>query len=921
MKKVTKFLSILLLVAMCMSLFGGSAYAVELEGGNTSSSAPTAVNDGVQFGGDDAYLDGGSSSGSLSTLELGDGSAEPTKEAPTPTPADPVVVNDTTSVKYDSLEEALAAANAGETLTFLKHIKSTSAVNISKAVNINCISGWTINGGLNVNADVKLAGIIEMNSVISVNNRTLTIDGGYIDAANRFSVNGGLVKIDNETVISGETNIFTGMNSNQIAIYSGFFKYNPAGFSVPGTVVNGDVAVTDDNGYGFSDFTGFVVAVGSTKYQASLNGSYYETLQAAFDAAKNNETVYVLKQTGDTNLSDAALNGSKNIILNLNNEEITAGNITVNTGSTLTIMNGWIDQSIENHGTLTVSGNAKVATLRVKGGAAYINGKVDTLNTDDGSTYMSDSNASIGEINVYSKPNLYISGGTVGKISENTTGAPKLVTGGTWGNKYVSGYVADGYEAAQEVAGEWIVKAKGAAPVVPTPTPGIPTTPPSPTGAPVSATITLDNGTRAYQYNQLGKNNPTLRFTANPAGNVTYVTAYTASGAQTLIEGTHYSYNRQNGQILLYSTYVEGIKAQTVTLYFYFSGETNPASATVYVVPYYSLNTSSYTRSSGSAVYFTLSTGSAYGYRYGTSADFSKATALPAGSYSETQSGSYTTLRFTNSFLDSLANGSYYFFYVLDNNNTRVCMNSGSSALRISGSGSPVVPPTIDDYMVDYISGIDSWYSGDEKLGFRIQPNIGKNGGIAVDGYKVPGEDYVDRGTGLIYLGINYLNDLATGWHTLTVYYDTMFQNPNRSIQFYVGPSLKAVDTDKHVINSSKDLKFVCSDTIDPKNVRVGSGNGWLEEGSQFTISGNGRYITLKAKFLNARTAGETYTLNVKTTSGEWTSCNFRILTTAQAASSPRTGDNSNIGLWLVFMAVSGGAVAVSLPKLKKGKD
>ena len=206
MKKVTKFLSILLLVAMCMSLFGGSAYAVELEGGNTSSSAPTAVNDGVQFGGDDAYLDGGSSSGSLSTLELGDGSAEPTKEAPTPTPADPVVVNDTTSVKYDSLEEALAAANAGETLTFLKHIKSTSAVNISKAVNINCISGWTINGGLNVNADVKLAGIIEMNSVISVNNRTLTIDGGYIDAANRFSVNGGLVKIDNETVISGETN-------------------------------------------------------------------------------------------------------------------------------------------------------------------------------------------------------------------------------------------------------------------------------------------------------------------------------------------------------------------------------------------------------------------------------------------------------------------------------------------------------------------------------------------------------------------------------------------------------------------------------------------------------------------------------------------------------------------------------------------
>ena len=916
MKKVTKFLSILLLVAMCMSLFGGSAYAVELEGGNTSSSAPTVVNDGVQLNGDDTYLDGGSSGGSTD-LEI---SEEPTIGPILKAPVKPPVISggeaEINGTQYETLEKALAAAKANDTIKLTESITTNTAVTVSTAVTIDLNGNtWNINGGLNVNAALTVTdgltdGKLYMNSAVNVNGYVLTLNNLdlYVKSSLNVYYNG---KIEMKSVYNNDFDFSkSGLTSSQLVIYSGGFRFNPEDFKAVGTVVEQD-----------KDNNRFLVKVGSAKYQASVNGTNYETLQAAFDAAKNNETVYVLMQTGDNKLSDATLNGSKNIILNLNNEEITAGNITVNTGSTLTIMNGWIDQSIENHGTLTVSGNAKVATLRVKGGAAYINGKVDTLNTDDGSTYMSDSNASIGEINVYSKPNLYISGGTVGKISANNTNAPKTVTGGTWGSENVSGYVAEGYEAKQELVGEWIVKAKGAAPVVPTPTPGIPTTPPSPTGAPVSATITLDNGTRAYQYNQLGNNNPALRFTANPAGNVTYVTAYTASGAQTLIEGTHYSYNRQNGQILLYSTYVESIKAQTVTLYFYFSGETNPASATVYVVPYYSLNTSSYTRSSGSAVYFTLSTGSAYGYRYGTSADFYKATALPAGSYSETQSGSYTTLRFTNSFLDSLANGSYYFFYVLDNNNTRVCMNSGSSALRISGSGSPVVPPTIDDYMVDYISGIDSWYSGDEKLGFRIQPGIASKGGIAVDGYKVPGEDYVDRGTGLIYLGINYLNDLATGWHTLTVYYDEMFQNPNRSIQFYVGPSLKAVDTDKHVINSSKDLKFVCSDTIDPKNVRVGSGNGWLEEGNQFTISGNGRYITLKAKFLNARTAGETYTLNVKTTSGEWTSCNFRILTTAQAASSPRTGDNSNIGLWLVFMAVSGGAVAVALPKLKKGKD
>lgn len=921
MKKVTKFLSILLLVAMCMSLFGGSAYALEL-GGNNSSSAPTAGNDGGQLSGD-AYLDGGSSGST--DLEI---SEEPTIGPILKAPVKPPVISggeaEINGTQYETLEKALAAAKSGDTITFLKNVKSTKPVTISAEVTLDLSDNlWQINSGLTVNENVTItgdegSGEIELDSVIAVNNSTLnnnstlTIKNIKLNATAGFSTYRGKIEMKNVTAVDGDYNFFTGMTRDTLLVYSGYFKFNPAGFNAEGTVIeeNSDLGVS-----------AFNVKIGSAKYQASLNGTNYETLQAAFDAAEDRDTVYVLMQNGDNALSDAALNGSKSITLNLNNEIITKGDITVNAGSTMTIVNGQINSTVANYGTLTVSGSTEIATLRVKGGYVYNNGKITTMNIDDGSVYMSDSNAGIDTINVYNTPKLYISGGTVGSITENTKNAPKNVTGGTWGSENVSGYVADGYEAKQQVIGTWTVQAKGFVPVTPTPAPTTnPTTPPTPTGNPVNASITLDNGTRAYQYNQFGNTNPALRFTASPAANVTSVVAYTASGVQTLSRND-YDYDTNTGVITLRTSYVESIKAQTVSLYFYFSGETNPASATVYVVPYYSLNTSSYTRSSGSAVYFSLSTGSAYGYRYGTSTDFSKSIALPTSCYSESKSGSYTTLRLTNSFLDSLANGSYYFFYVLDNNNTRVCMNSGNNALRISGSGSPTPAPVPDDYMVDYISGIDSWYSGDEKLGFRVQPVIGKNGGIAVDGYKVPGEDYVDKGTGLIYLGINYLNNLATGWHTLTVYYDTMFQNPNRSIQFYVGPSLKPVDTDKHVINSSKDLKFVCSDTIDPKNVRVGSGNGWLEEGNQFTISGNGRYITLKAKFLNARTAGETYTLNVKTTSGEWTSCNFRILTTAQAASSPRTGDNSNIGLWLVFMAVSGGAVAVALPKLKKGKD
>ena len=908
MKKVTKFLSILLLVAMCMSLFGGSAYALEL-GGNDSSSAPTAVNDGVQFGGDDAYLDGGSSGST--DLEI---SEEPTIGPILKAPVKPPVISggeaEINGTQYETLEKALAAAKSGDTIKFINDITSNSPLTISTAVTIDLNDfTWNVNGGLTVNAAVTVTdsstnGELYMNSAVNVSGCTLALNNLDLYVQNNLNVsyNG---KVEMTNVYNNDFDLVNcTLTEAQLVIYSGGFKYNPEKYNANGTIVD-----KDTNGR-------FIVKVGSDKYQALLNGSYYETLDAAFKAAKNGDTVYVLKQTAENKVSGAVLDNSRSITLDLNNEEITEGNIEVKAGSTLTITNGWIDQSVANAGNLTINSNVKIGTVNVVGGYVYNNGEITNLNINDGSFYMSLSNASVGAITVASKPSLVISNGTVGSISENTSGAPKTVTGGSWSSENVKGYVADGYEAVEKTVGTWTIQLKG---TTPNPTPA-----PTPTGKPVSATITIDNTKGYYQYNQRRSGNPALRFTANPKGDVTRVDAYTASGAQILSLNSDYTYDTNTGVITLSTSYVENIKAQTVTLYFYFRNETNPASATVHVVPSYSLSTNSYNRDSGNAndVYFTLSSGSPYGYKYGTSDRVENATALPSGSYSESQSGSYTYLRFTKSFLDSLANGNYYFFYMMGNSNVCVKLNTGN-ALRISGSGSPVNPPITGDYMLDYISGIDSWYSGDSMLGFRIQPTLGRNGGIAVDGYIVPGEDYVDKGTGLIYLGTSYLGNLKTGWHWLTVYYTDMSSEPSRSIQFYVGPSLKAVDTDKHVINSSKDLKFVCSGTIDPKNVRVGTGNGWLEEGNQFTLSGNGRYITLKAKFLNARTAGETYTLYVKTTenNNEWVSCNFRILTTAQASSSPRTGDDSNIGLWLVFMAVSGGAVAVALPKLKKGKD
>ncbi len=136
-------------------------------------------------------------------------------------------------------------------------------------------------------------------------------------------------------------------------------------------------------------------------------------------------------------------------------------------------------------------------------------------------------------------------------------------------------------------------------------------------------------------------------------------------------------------------------------------------------------------------------------------------------------------------------------------------------------------------------------------------------------------------------------------------------------VKVTTGNNLKAVDTDKHVINSSKSLKFVASVPVDV--VKVGTIP--LTEGDDYSLSNDGKTITLFADFLNKRTAGSTYTLTAITEEGdEELKTTFKILTTAQASASPRTGDDSNIALWSALVLMSGAAVVAVLPRLKKEK-
>lgn len=168
-----------------------------------------------------------------------------------------------------------------------------------------------------------------------------------------------------------------------------------------------------------------------------------------------------------------------------------------------------------------------------------------------------------------------------------------------------------------------------------------------------------------------------------------------------------------------------------------------------------------------------------------------------------------------------------------------------------------------------------------------------------------------------IKLGDKTMQALYEGKYRLWVYDK---RNPDQytvSCDFWVVdvPTLEPYSTDKHVVNSSKSLRFVASDEIDPDSVKVGSRK--LYDASDYFVSNDRKNITLSADFLNNRQTG-TYTISARTTDGRTIKTNFYILSTAQASSSPRTGDESQIGLWAAFLLLSGAAVVVLVPKLRK---
>jgi hypothetical protein len=282
---------------------------------------------------------------------------------------------------------------------------------------------------------------------------------------------------------------------------------------------------------------------------------------------------------------------------------------------------------------------------------------------------------------------------------------------------------------------------------------------------------------------------------------------------------------------------------------------------------------------------------------------------------------------FANRYLNNLEDGEYYLIGFPTEGSTSDQANLGKFIVK-SGNVGGIYTLTPSGQV---------WYSGTDPLTFYseihdLAGNDWNYKGYGIDVFvpdiiystnssmrgatSVRIDQYWDLGYGYIMLGQNFLSSLSPEETYYMQVIDAREPDVYRSevVTFRVGPTLRAIDTDKHVINSTRSLRFRSSSPVSEVYV----GNIPLTDPADYGVSWDGKTVTLSFEFLNKRSPGNTYTIKVRTADGTYASTTFQILSTAQGSASPRTGDESNLGLWAAFLLLSGTAVVVLVPKLRK---
>ena len=301
---------------------------------------------------------------------------------------------------YDTLAEAVAAAQSDDTITLLDDITASEVILLNKSITIegndhevtssasrvfrvtasdtevtlnkvNMVStavrvgtddirGISIDASLSnvqltlneCSVDFTDASANDWSYAVNITGNgtghTLTVDGGTYEGANVINVHGAnnTVKVENATLTSlyPDNDLYYGA-----CIW--VLQENGSSVEANGNTFNGSNAVAFNLGTG-TTLTESNNIDNTTMKVAKIGGTYYISLAAAFAAAQENDTITLLQDVAQSEMITVA-NGSK-ITLDLNGKTITG---TDNTEKNFSI--------IDNRGELTITDTSAEKTGKI----------------------------------------------------------------------------------------------------------------------------------------------------------------------------------------------------------------------------------------------------------------------------------------------------------------------------------------------------------------------------------------------------------------------------------------------------------------------------------------------------------------------------------------------------------------------------
>ncbi len=283
-------------------------------------------------------------------------------------------------------------------------------------------------------------------------------------------------------------------------------------------------------------------------------------------------------------------------------------------------------------------------------------------------------------------------------------------------------------------------------------------------------------------------------------------------------------------------------------------------------------------------------------------------------------SGNYAEDRTTWGVVPSGPYKDYYFYIIsyADLNN----LSAGQNWVFLNWNGMDGalknLPLTIKNDYVSISPTTVKWSKINGDVTFTIRPTCDA---VYIDGELVPSGYWTyDPSTHVMTLKGTYLGAMDAKDHMLEV----VTGLGKASATITTGMGLMANGIDYHVYGQNRVVSFAASDRINQDGgVWIGSSNPTRLDPSAYTWNGTNGF-TLNSAFLNRLALG-TYYISAYVYNGSngynYTTTTFRVISATQASNNPATGDDSNITLWLVILALSAVAIVViAVPQFKKKK-